>query len=97
MKFFFHNNLKSHDILEDTFKDICPILNIENDIVVINNNKMSGITISFNSSIDSVIKAITLNSSILNKNNIDKYFINTTYTQKNNSVYIILPFKINTT
>ena len=61
----------------------------------INNRKIRGKTIIFNSSFDSILNAIRLNSSNLTENSIDKYFINIVDTQKNNGVYIILPYKIN--
>lgn len=95
MKFFFHNNLKSNDILVNTFKGKCIIETIETDSAIINNRKIIGNTIKFNSSVDNVINAIRLNSSNLNKDRIDKYFVNIVNTQKNNRVYIILPYKIN--
>jgi len=95
MKFFFHNNLKSNDILVNTFKGKCMIETIQLDSANINNRKIRGKTIIFNSSFDSILNAIRLNSSNLNKNSIDKYFINIVDTQKNNGVYIILPYKIN--
>lgn len=95
MKFFFHANLKSYDTLLATFKGKCSIESIQPDNVSINNKKIIGNTIKFNSSVDSVLNAIRLNSSNLNKDRIDKYFVNIVNTQKNNRVYIILPYKIN--
>jgi len=95
MKIFFHANLKSYDTLLTTFKGKCNIESIQSDNVNINNKKIIGKTIKFNSSLDSVLNAIRLNSSNLNKNSIDRFFINIVNTQKNNSVYIILPYKIN--
>ena len=94
MKFFFHNNLKSYDTLITTFKDKCSIESIQYDNVIINKKNIAGNTIKFNSSVDSILNAIKMNSSNLNKDRIDKYFVNIVNTQKNNGVYIILPYKL---
>ena len=96
MKFFFYNNLSDSEIIKNTFVNHCSILKIENDSSVMSAKTLIGKTVHFREkNMSKIIQAIYNNSSKLNRDKINRFYVSSINTKKNNGVYTILPYTNN--
>ena len=96
MKFFFYNNLSDNEIIKNTFVNHCSILKIETDSSVISGKTIIGKTVHFREkNMSKIIQAIYNNSSKLNRDKINRFYVSSINTKKNNDVYTILPYTNN--
>ena len=92
IRFFFYDNLKSRALVSKVFNNF-NINSIEDEIAIINDNKMTGILVEFNEfNLFKIAEKINQNRDILNKAVVTKYFLKEITTIKNKTVcFVLLP------
>lgn len=92
IRFFFYDNLKSRALVSKVFNNF-NINYIEDEIAIINDNKIPGILVEFNEfNLFNIAKKINQNRDILNNAVVTKYFLKEITTFKNKKVcFVLLP------
>ena len=92
IRFFFYDNLKSRALVSKVFNNF-NINSIEDEIAIINDNKITGILVEFNEfNLFKIAEKINQNRDILNKAVVTKYFLKEITTTKNKTVcFVLLP------